>query len=70
MALSKVIALPTIALTGDSKNITVTFRYRDSWKSDNFRKKAIKKKSKDLIQKGVQRGLRVTTFPIAKLEEQ
>jgi hypothetical protein len=35
--------------------------YRDSWKSDNFRERAIKK-SKELIPKRLQRGLRVITL--------
>ena len=37
------------------------YRYRDSWKSDNFREKATKK-SKELMQKRMQRGLRVITL--------
>ena len=35
------------------------YRYRNSWKSDNFRKEAIKK---ELIPKRMQRGLRVITL--------
>ena len=35
--------------------------YRDSWKSDNFRERAIKKR-KELIPKRMQRGLRVITL--------
>ena len=37
------------------------YRYRDSWKSDNFRERAIKK-SKELIPKRMQKGLRVIIF--------
>jgi hypothetical protein len=39
----KVIALPTIATARKSDN----YRYRDSWKSDNFRERAIKKEAKN-----------------------
>ena len=35
------------------------YRFRDSWKSDNFGERAIKK---ELIQKRMQRGLRVITL--------
>ena len=38
------------------------YRYRDSWKSDNFKERAIKKRSKELIQKRMQRGLRKITL--------
>ena len=38
------------------------YRYRDSLKSDNFRERTIKKTSKELIQKRMQRGLRVITL--------
>ena len=31
------------------------YRYRNSWKSNNFTEKAIKKRSKELIQKRTQR---------------
>ena len=37
------------------------YSYRDSWKSNNFRKEAIKK-SKELIPKRMQRWLRVITL--------
>ena len=37
------------------------YRYRDSWKSDNFRERAIKK-SKELIPKRMQKELRVITL--------
>jgi hypothetical protein len=30
------------------------YRYRESWKSDNFRMEAIKKRSKELIPKMMQ----------------
>ena len=38
------------------------YRYRDSWKSDSFRERTIKKRSKELILKRMQRGLRVITL--------
>ena len=38
------------------------YRYRDSWKSDNFRERAIKKEAKNFIQKRMQKGLRVITL--------
>ena len=38
------------------------YRYRDSWKSDNFRERELSKESKELIQKRMQRGLRVITL--------
>ena len=34
------------------------YRYRDSWNSNNFRERAIKKEAKELITKRMQRGLR------------
>ena len=46
------------------KNIiaTIIYCYHDSWKSKNFRKDAIKKRSKEQIPKRIQRGLRVITL--------
>ena len=41
------------------------YRYCDSWNSDNLKKEAIKKRSKELIQKRMQRGLRVITLQVA-----
>jgi hypothetical protein len=38
------------------------YHYCDSWKSENFGKEAIKKRSKELIPKRMQRGLRVITL--------
>ena len=37
------------------------YRYRDSWKSDNFRE-SYEKRSKELIPKRMQKGLRVITL--------
>ena len=38
------------------------YRYRNSWKSNNFRERESPKKSKELIQKRMQRELRVITL--------
>ena len=38
------------------------YRERDSWKSENFKKEAIKKRSKELIPKRMQIGLNVITL--------
>ena len=38
------------------------YSYRNSWESDNFRKRAIKKEAKNCYQKRMQKGLRVKTL--------
>ena len=38
------------------------YRYCDSWKSDNFRERAIKKEANNLYKKKMQRGLNVITL--------
>ena len=38
---------------------SVNYCYRDSWKSDNFRERAIKKEAKNWYKKRMQKGLRV-----------
>ena len=51
-----VLAIVTVRAT------TIAMDYPDIWKSDNFRMRAIKKRSKEMIPKRMQIGLRVITL--------